>query len=123
MKPIAVSVIMPVYNAEAFLSQAIDSILGQTFSDFEFIIINDGSTDRSKEIINSYPDKCIVYLENEINKGLVFTLNRAIAAANGEYIARMDSDDICLPERLDTQKKFLDQHVDIALAASPVIFY
>ena len=102
-----VSVILPVYNAEKFLKEAIDSILNQTFTDFELLLINDGSTDRSEEIIKSYNDKRISYAKNEKNSGLINTLNRGIDLASGEYIARMDGDDIALPERLELQVKHL----------------
>ena len=102
-----VSVILPVYNAEKFLKEAIDSILNQTFTDFELLLINDGSTDRSEEIIKSYNDKRISYAKNEKNSGLINTLNRGIDLARGEYIARMDGDDIALPERFELQVKHL----------------
>lgn len=110
-----VSVVMPVYNAERFLKEAMDSILGQTFSDFEFIIIDDASTDSSVDIIRSYNDSRIRFYQNEINKGVAATLNRGLDLANGEYIARMDSDDISLPERLYEQVQYMDIHKDIAV--------
>src|SRR5215212_7675082 len=99
----ALSVLMPVYNAEKFLREAIDSILSQSFTDFEFIIINDGSTDSSCDIIRSYEDKRIVFVENEKNLGITATLNKGIKLAACELIARMDSDDISYPERLQKQ--------------------
>ena len=102
----AVSVIMPVYNADKFLNQAIHSILNQTFTDLEFIIINDGSEDKSKEIIKGYQDSRIIYLENTRNEGLVPSLNKGISAAKGKYIARMDADDIALESRLQMQIDF-----------------
>lgn len=105
-----VSVLMPVYNAEGFLAQAIDSIIGQTYSDWELVIINDGSTDSSKTIIESYSDKRIKYYENEGNLKLIKTLNKGIDLCQGEYIARMDADDISLPERLAKQVAFLDDN-------------
>lgn len=105
---------MPVYNAEAYLKEAIDSILSQTFSDFEFIILNDGSTDTSETIIKSYTDPRIRYLPNERNEGLSFTLNKGVAAAQGKYIARMDGDDISLPNRFEKQVHVLQkQGLDI----------
>ena len=88
-----ISVVMPVYNGEKYLREAIDSILAQTLIDFEFIIINDGSTDNSKSIIESYDDKRIIYIEQE-NKGLSKSLNIGISLSNGEFIARMDQDDV-----------------------------
>ncbi len=105
-----VSVIMPVYNAEEYVSQAIDSILGQSFDDFELIIIDDGSTDQSSAIIKSYYDPRIRFVRNETNLKLIATLNKGIQMAKGQYIARMDGDDISLPERLAWQVEFMDAH-------------
>lgn len=110
-----VSVIMPAYNAEKYIAEAIDSILNQTFTDFEFIIIDDGSTDRTKEIILKYDDPRIMYLCNERNMGISYTLNRGLDAAKGEYIARMDADDISLPERFSKQVKYMDDHPQIGV--------
>ena len=112
------TVLMSVFNGEKYLKEAIESILGQTFSDFEFLIINDGSTDSSKEIILSYNDPRIRYVENEKNIGLTKSLNKGLALAQGEYIARMDADDVSLPERLEKQVNFLDSQKDIVLAGS-----
>jgi glycosyltransferase involved in cell wall biosynthesis len=99
-----ISVVMSVYNGGDFLSIAIESILNQTFTNFEFIIIDDGSTDNSRLIIKSYKDKRIK-LVAQTNQGLVKSLNRGLSLATGKYIARMDADDISLPERLDKQLK------------------
>lgn len=107
------SVIMPVYNSEKYLQEAIESVLNQTFSRFELIIINDGSTDNSESIIKKYNDKRIRYYKNDINRGLIYTLNRALDLSQGEYIARMDSDDISLPMRFEKQVKFLDENDEI----------
>lgn len=110
-----ISVIMPAYNAEKYIAEAIESILGQTFGDFEFIILNDCSTDRTEEIIRSYTDSRIVYLKNEQNMGVAATLNRGLSVAKGEYIARMDADDISLPERFEKQVAFLDKDPAVAV--------
>jgi glycosyltransferase involved in cell wall biosynthesis len=110
-----ISVIMPVYNTEKYLNEAIDSILNQTFVNFEFIIIDDASTDNSLEIIKSYNDKRIIIIENEVNKGYVHGLNLGISMARGKYIARMDSDDISLPSRLSKQYEFLIINPGISL--------
>jgi len=118
----SISIILPAFNSEAFIAEAIRSLLSQTCTDFEFIIINDGSTDRTEEIILTFSDPRIHYHRNEKNSGLIYTLNKAIDLAKGKYIARMDADDICLPERLSIQKSFLDQNDDIAAVAAPVIF-
>lgn len=113
MKTPMVSVIMPVYNGEKYLNEAIDSILNQTYTDFEFIILNDGSTDKTEEIILSYDDLRIVYVKNEENLQIVKTLNKGIALAKGKYIARMDADDISLPERFEKQMTFMKNNPDI----------
>ena len=89
-----VSIIMSVYNSEDYLKEAIDSILGQTYANLEFIIIDDASTDTSLDIIKSYNDKRILLIKNEVNIGLAASLNKGIEIARGKYIARMDSDDI-----------------------------
>jgi len=104
----SISVIMPVYNASLHLVAAIDSILAQSFSDFELLIVNDGSTDGSADIVRSYHDERIVLIENSENRGLVFSLNRAIALAQGKYIARMDADDIAHADRLKKQYEFME---------------
>ena len=111
----AISVIMPVYNGERFLAEAIDSILAQTFSDFEFIIVDDGSTDGTARIIRDYAgrDRRIRPLHHETNRGQSSALNTGIAAARGEFIAGMDADDISLPERLQKQIDYLRGHSHI----------
>jgi hypothetical protein len=105
-----VSVLMPVYNGEKYLREAIDSILNQTFTDFEFLIINDGSTDDTENIILSYADSRIRYIKNEENLKLIDTLNKGLDLAQGKYIARMDADDISLPARLDKQVEYLEKN-------------
>ena len=115
-----ISVIMPAYNAEQYIGEAMDSILGQTFGDFEFIILNDCSTDGTEEIILSYDDPRIVYLKNENNLGVAATLNRGLEMARGEYIARMDADDISLPQRFEKQIAYLDAHPEVAVLGTAV---
>ena len=110
-----ISVIMSVYKGEKYLSEAIESILNQTITDFEFIIVNDGSTDNSLDIIQSYDDERIKILNNEKNIGLTKSLNKALKQANGEYIARQDADDISLPNRFEEQIKYLEKHLEVAL--------
>jgi glycosyltransferase involved in cell wall biosynthesis len=110
-----VSVILPAYNGARFLKHAVDSIVGQTFKDWELILVDDGSTDETAEIMNEYNDPRIRYLKNEGNKGLVFSLNRAIEASEGSYIARMDADDISQSERLEKQVIFFESHPEIAV--------
>jgi glycosyltransferase involved in cell wall biosynthesis len=116
-----VSVVMPVYNAAPFLKQAIDSILQQTFTDFELIMINDGSTDASEKIIRNYTDKRIRYFD-QANAGVAKTLNRGIALATGKYIWRHDADDISLPEKLQVAVQYLEKRTDTALCACQVMF-
>lgn len=113
MKENLISVLMPVYNGEKYLREAIDSVLAQTYSNFELLLINDGSIDSSKEIILSYTDPRIRYIENEQNLKLIATLNKGIDLAKGEYIARMDADDYCSPKRFEKQMAFLQKHSDI----------
>lgn len=114
-----VSVLMPVYNTkESYLREAVESILGQTFADFEFIIVNDGSTNHVREIISSYHDSRIRYLENETNHGPASARNRLFSESQGAYLAIADADDIYLPQRLQTQVAFLDAHPDIGAAGS-----
>jgi len=108
-----VSVLMAVYNGEKYLREAIDSILSQTFTDFEFIIVDDGSTDASVEIINTYLDRRIRLVRNDRNLGLAVSLNKGLDIALGEYVARMDCDDISLPVRLATQVAYMDAHPEV----------
>ncbi len=115
-----VSVVMSVFNGEPFLRAAIDSVLGQTFRDFEFIIIDDGSTDRSAEMVRGYTDPRIVLVSQE-NRGIAVALNRGLKQATGEYIARQDADDISLPERFAAQVRFLDGHQEIAVVGTGAI--
>lgn len=111
---------MPVYNAEKYLGTAIESILNQTFRDFEFIIINDGSTDSSADIIRSYHDQRILLIENPINVGITSTMNRGLSMGRGEYIARMDADDISMPTRLEKQLDFLIHNKNIGVVGSAI---
>ena len=116
-----ISVVMPVYNSEKYLYEAIDSILNQTYTNFEFIILNDGSIDKIEEIILSYDDQRIVYVKNEENLQIVKTLNKGISLAKGKYIARMDADDISLPERLERQIEFMESNPDIDVCGTGYI--
>jgi glycosyltransferase involved in cell wall biosynthesis len=115
-----VSVIMPAYNAQMYIKHAIDSILNQTFSDFELIIINDGSTDKTEEIINSYNDSRIINVYNHDNFGLSYSLNLGIRKASGEYIARMDADDISAQDRFKDQLAFMQKNPKIDILGSSV---
>ena len=112
-----ISVVLPVYNAEAYVGKAIESILHQTYADFELIIINDGSTDQSLEIVQSYTDSRIKIVSRE-NKGLISSLNEGFALARGKYVARMDADDIALPQRFEKQVALLDVMPSVALCGT-----
>lgn len=122
MQPL-VSVILPVYNGAKTIKRAVESILVQSFSNFELIIINDGSNDETPQILNSFTDSRIKILHQE-NSGITVALNKGVEAANGKYIARMDADDISLPERLEKQVNFLEAHPDIAVVgcANKIIY-
>lgn len=103
----AVTVAIPFYNAEAFLGDAIRSVLNQSFRDFELLLIDDGSTDKSLEIARSFPDTRITVISDNSNKGLCARLNQSVEMARGEYYARMDADDIMHPDRLKIQLEYL----------------
>jgi glycosyltransferase involved in cell wall biosynthesis len=116
----AISVILPAYNCEKYIARAIESVLHQTFTNFELIIIDDGSTDRTGEIIKSFTDPRILYQFNSTNKGLVFTLNKGIGVAKARYIARMDGDDISFRERFEKQLNYLNKNNHVDLLATVV---
>ena len=115
--PPKVSVVMPVYNDERYLAEAIASVLGQTYADFELIIVDDGSTDGSRAIIEEYAlrDSRVVPILLPGNLGQSSARNRGIERAGGQYIAAMDGDDICLPDRLRRQVNFLDANPQVGV--------
>jgi glycosyltransferase involved in cell wall biosynthesis len=113
-----VTVLMPVYNASLFLEEAIESILNQSFREFEFLIIDDGSTDDSIALIEKFTDERIRLIRNEKNLGISLTLNRGIELATCELIARMDSDDISKPDRLEKQYNYMAAHPECGLLSS-----
>lgn len=123
--PPKVSIVLPVHNAAPYLAQCIDSLLGQTLSDFELVIINDGSTDDSAEVIATYQrqDPRIRFINHQQNRGLVAVLNSATALCQGKYIARMDADDWCEPERLALQCDVLDSQPDISVVGSWIALF
>lgn len=112
---VKVSIILPAYNAAETIGEAMESMISQTWTDWELIVINDGSKDQTADVIRSYKDERIRYIENEGNKGLIYTLNRGLELATGEYIARMDADDISLPTRLEKQVQYMDSHKDVVV--------
>jgi glycosyltransferase involved in cell wall biosynthesis len=114
-----VSVLMSVYNGDRYVKEAINSILNQTFTNFEFIIIDDGSTDRTLEILTTYTEKDDrIRLASGENRGLTKTLNEMLSQSKGDFIARIDADDIALPERFDKQLQFLQQNTDVVCVGS-----
>lgn len=118
-----VSVVLPAYNAASTIRESINSVIEQTFSDWELIIINDGSNDNTDSIIRSFIDKRIIYLNNAVNRGLIYTLNRGFSLAQGKYIARMDADDICLPKRLEKQVAFMEKHPDVVVCGTQIKYF
>lgn len=115
----AITVLMPVYNSERYVARAVKSILDQTFRDFEFLVINDGSTDRSIDIIREFNDPRIRVIDTE-NQGVAAALRLGVKMARGAYIARMDADDESLPDRLEIEKHCLDEHPGIAVVYGSV---
>lgn len=113
-----VSIILPCYNGEKYLQECLKSIYNQSFQNFELLFINDGSNDKSKEIVNNFKDSRLVYMENQKNIGITASLNKAITKAKGKYIARIDTDDIMAEERLKLQVSFLDKHYNYGLIGS-----
>lgn len=121
-----ISILMGIYNCARTLPEAVDSILNQTYTNWELVMCDDGSSDNTYEVASEYkakyPDK-IVLLKNEKNMGLNATLNRCLEAARGKYMARMDGDDISLPTRLEKEAAFLDTHQEYAIVSCPMIYF
>lgn len=117
-----VSVIMAVYNGERYLREAIDSLLAQTFDDFELIVIDDGSTDGTSALLAAYADPRLKVLTNGTNLGLTRSLNRGLAEASGCYVARQDADDVSMPERLERQVAFMENHSEVVVSGSAVVW-
>ncbi len=117
-----VSVIMSVYNAESTLVEALESIFNQTYTNWELVVCDDGSTDGTRELLNrtveSIDDSRVTILTNEINRKLAYSLNRCLEAATGELIARMDGDDISEPDRLERQVRFLNEHPEVDMVGT-----
>ena len=115
-----ISVVMSVYNGTPYLRECIESILNQTCKDFEFIIIDDGSSDNTWKILTEYANQNqqIKLFKNEENIGLTKSLNKGLKLAGGEYIARQDADDVSLPDRFELQTRFLDAHLEVGALGS-----
>jgi len=120
---VKISVILPVYNCEHFIYKAINSVLNQTFEDFELIIVDDCSTDNTVGIIRKFNDKRIQLIVKEKNTGYTNSLNYAVSIAKGEYIARMDGDDICLPSRFEKQVAFLEANPNVILCGTNIEYF
>jgi len=118
MKNPKISVIMSVYNGMPYLKEAVKSILNQTYKNFEFIIVEDGSTDGSWKYLKSLKDRRIKLIKNSKNLGLAASLNKALGLAQGDYVARMDADDLSLPKRLEEQVKFFKNHPSIDICGT-----
>ena len=118
MSGVKASVLIPVYNGAPFIKEAVESILNQSFTDFELILLNDASPDNSEEIIKIFKDARIRYYRNEKNLGISASRNKLMTLARGEYLIVMDDDDISLPNRLEEQIKFMDSRTDVSMAGS-----
>ncbi|MBC7429403.1 MAG: glycosyltransferase [Bacteriovorax sp.] len=117
-----VSFVIPSYNSGKFLRQTLESCLNQTYPNLEILVINDGSTDNTDEILEEYKNiKNLHHIKNEKNEGIIYTLNRGMKLARGEFIARMDGDDICLPDRVQAQVDFLRSHPDIDVLGTDIM--
>jgi glycosyltransferase involved in cell wall biosynthesis len=119
--PVSVSVVMPVYNGEQYLRESVDSILSQTFRDFELIVVDDGSEDRSVETVKSYNDRRIRLITMPHN--FIDSLNTGVSESKGKYIARMDADDIMCPERIEIQFEYMESHLDIDVCGTWASFF
>jgi glycosyltransferase involved in cell wall biosynthesis len=116
-----IDVIMSVYNGEKYLREAIESVLEQTYTNIKFIIVDDGSDDSSFDIINSFADERIKVIRNERTEGLTKSLNKALKASEGKYVARQDADDTSLPSRLENQVEFLEKHPEVDVLGTGII--
>jgi glycosyltransferase involved in cell wall biosynthesis len=116
-----ISIILPVYNREKYIGESIESILNQTYENFELIIINDGSNDKTENIITKYNDSRIFYYKNENNRGIVFSRNKGISVAKGKYIAMFDSDDIALKKKFEIQIDYMEKKPEIAMTGTYVL--
>lgn len=121
MSVIMITVAIPVFNGEKYIRESIQSVLDQTYPDFELIISNDGSTDATMEIVNSFQDPRIKVIDDGMHKGLATRLNEQIAMARGKYFARMDADDVMLPLRLECQMSFVMEHPETDVLGSSVV--
>lgn len=115
-----VTVLMPAYDAAAFVREAVDSILGQTVGDFELLVVDDGSTDQTLAILRSYRDPRIRIVESPVNQGITAALNRGLELAEGRYVLRMDADDISLPDRIEKQVRYMEEHPEVGVCGGSI---
>jgi glycosyltransferase involved in cell wall biosynthesis len=113
-----ITVLLPVYNGEAYVREAIQSVLDQTFTDFVLLVIDDGSTDRTLEVLNSFTDARLRIIPFPAHQGLVCALNTGLSEARSEFIARMDADDICMPQRFERQVRFLETYLEVSICGT-----
>ncbi len=118
MTQTTLSIVMPAYNAAAYIREAVGSILSQSFRDFELIVVDDGSTDNSMEVVRGFGDKRIRILQNTTNRGIVYSRNRGNAAARGRYLAPFDADDVARADKFEKQLAFLDAHPEYGMIGS-----
>ena len=119
--PVKISVVMPAYNADIrYLREAVESILNQSFRDFELIVIDDGSTNETRDYLSSLSDGRVRLIRNQTNIGVTKSLNIGLRAARGQYIARMDADDLSLPERFEKQLAYMESHPETVMCGSAV---
>ena len=116
-----ITIAIPIYNAEKHLKESIQSVLNQTYSNFELLLMNDGSSDNSMDIIRSFNDSRITIIDDKTNRGLIYRLNQSIEMARGEYYARMDADDIMLPSRIESQLLYMQKHPTVDVVGSSII--
>lgn len=112
------SIVMPVYNAEPFIRESVSSILSQTFRDYELIVVDDGCTDASMDIVSSFRDSRIRILKNEKNSGIVFSRNHGLSEAQGSFVAQFDADDVAMPDKFEKQIKFLQDNTQFGMIGS-----
>lgn len=118
-----VTILMPVYNGQAYVYDAVTSMLNQTYHDFDLLVIDDGSTDKSLEILQAFDDERLVIEQNPQNMGIVQTLNKGLEMITGEYVIRMDADDIAKPARLEKQVTFMDSRPDVGASSGAAIVF
>lgn len=113
-----VTILLPVFNGAKYIDKAVESIINQTYTNIELLVIDDGSSDETLEILSKYNDDRMQVIANKENKGLIYSLNKGISLAKGKYILRMDADDVSMPERTATQVEFMELHKNIGVSGT-----